>query len=219
MSEINKKKIAVLVSGSGSNLQSIIDNVENGNLNCEITYVIADRECYALQRAEKHGIETLLLDRKIIDNKLANEIIDSTLEGCKTDYIILAGYLSILTEKFIKKWDKRVINIHPSLLPKFGGKGMYGIKVHEAVIKAGEKESGCTVHFVNNEIDAGEIITNVKVPVLEDDTPETLQQRGQDKVDINIAKSPEEIQKIVLEREWKLLPRVVKQLIENHNSK
>lgn len=194
MSEINKKKIAVLVSGSGSNLQSIIDNVENGNLNCEITYVIADRECYGLQRAKKHGIETLLLDRKIIDNKLANEIIDSTLEGCKTDYIVLAGYLSILTEKFIKKWDKRVINIHPSLLPKFGGKGMYGIKVHEAVIKAGEKESGCTVHFVTNEIDAGEIITNVKVPVLEDDTPETLQKR-------------------VLEQEHKLLIKGIKKIL------
>ncbi|MBF1203497.1 MULTISPECIES: phosphoribosylglycinamide formyltransferase [Fusobacterium] len=194
MSEINKKKIAVLVSGSGSNLQSIIDNVENGNLNCEITYVIADRECYGLQRAEKYGIETLLLDRKIIDNKLANEIIDSTLERCKTDYIVLAGYLSILTEKFIKKWDKRVINIHPSLLPKFGGKGMYGIKVHEAVIKAGEKESGCTVHFVTNEIDAGEIITNVKVPVLEDDTPETLQKR-------------------VLEQEHKLLIKGIKKIL------
>ena len=194
MSEINKKKIAVLVSGSGSNLQSIIDNVENGNLNCEITYVIADRECYGLQRAEKYGIETLLLDRKIIDNKLANEIIDSTLERCKTDYIVLAGYLSILTEKFIKKWDKRVINIHPSLLPKFGGKGMYGIKVHEAVIKAGEKESGCTVHFVTNEIDAGEIIANVKVPVLEDDTPETLQQR-------------------VLEQEHKLLIKGIKKIL------
>ena len=194
MSEINKKKIAVLVSGSGSNLQSIIDNVENGNLNCEITYVIADRECYGLQRAEKYGVETLLLDRKIIDNKLANEIIDSTLERCKTDYIVLAGYLSILTEKFIKKWDKRVINIHPSLLPKFGGKGMYGIKVHEAVIKAGEKESGCTVHFVTNEIDAGEIITNVKVPVLEDDTPETLQKR-------------------VLEQEHKLLIKGIKKIL------
>lgn len=194
MSEINKKKIAVLVSGSGSNLQSIIDNVENGNLNCEITYVIADRECYGLQRAEKYGIETLLLDRKIIDNKLANEIIDSTLERCKTDYIVLAGYLSILTEKFIKKWDKRVINIHPSLLPKFGGKGMYGIKVHEAVIKAGEKESGCTVHFVTNEIDAGEIIANLKVPVLEDDTPETLQKR-------------------VLEQEHKLLIKGIKKIL------
>ncbi|MHB9297888.1 phosphoribosylglycinamide formyltransferase [Fusobacterium polymorphum] len=194
MSEINKKRIAVLVSGSGTNLQAIIDNVENGNLNCKITYVIADRECYGLQRAEKYGIETLLLDRKIIDNKSVNEIIDSTLEGCKTDYIILAGYLSILNEKFIKKWDKKVINIHPSLLPKFGGKGMYGIKVHEAVIKAGEKESGCTVHFVNKEIDAGEIITNVKVPVLEDDTPETLQKR-------------------VLEQEHKLLIKGIKKIL------
>ena len=194
MSEINKKRIAVLVSGSGTNLQAIIDNVENGNLNCKITYVIADRECYGLQRAEKYGIETLLLDRKIIDDKSVNEIIDSTLEGCKTDYIILAGYLSILNEKFIKKWDKKVINIHPSLLPKFGGKGMYGIKVHEAVIKAGEKESGCTVHFVNKEIDAGEIITNVKVPVLEDDTPETLQKR-------------------VLEQEHKLLIKGIKKIL------
>ena len=194
MSEINKKRIAVLVSGSGTNLQAIIDNVENGNLNCKITYVMADRECYGLQRAEKYGIETLLLDRKIIDNKLANEIIDSTLEKCKTDYIVLAGYLSILTEKFIKKWDKRVINIHPSLLPKFGGKGMYGIKVHEAVIKAAEKESGCTVHFVTNEIDAGEIIANVKVPVLEDDTPETLQKR-------------------VLEQEHKLLIKGIKKIL------
>ena len=194
MSEINKKRIAVLVSGSGTNLQAIIDNVENGNLNCKITYVIADRECYGLQRAEKYGIETLLLDRKIIDNKSVNEIIDSTLEGCKTDYIVLAGYLSILSEKFIKTWDKRVINIQPSLLPKFGGKGMYGIKVHEAVIKAGEKESGCTVHFVNNEIDAGEIITNVKVPVLEDDTPETLQKR-------------------VLEQEHKLLIKGIKKIL------
>ena len=194
MSEINKKRIAVLVSGSGTNLQAIIDNVENGNLNCKITYVIADRECYGLQRAEKYGIETLLLDRKIIDNKSVNEIIDSTLEGCKTDYIIVAGYLSILNEKFIKKWDKKVINIHPSLLPKFGGKGMYGIKVHEAVIKAGEKESGCTVHFVNKEIDAGEIITNVKVPVLEDDTPETLQKR-------------------VLEQEHKLLIKGIKKIL------
>ena len=194
MSEINKKRIAVLVSGSGSNLQSIIDNVENGNLNCELTYVIADRECYALQRAEKHGIKNLLLDRKIIDNKLANKIIDSILKESKTDYIVLAGYLSILTEKFIKEWDKKVINIHPSLLPKFGGKGMYGIKVHEAVIKAREKESGCTVHFVTNEIDAGEIITNVKVPVLEDDTPETLQKR-------------------VLEQEHKLLIKGIKKLL------
>ena len=180
MSEINKKRIAVLVSGSGTNLQSIIDNVENGNLNCEITYVIADRECYSLQRAEKHRIKNLLLD--------------STLKESKTDYIVLAGYLSILTEKFIKEWDRKVINIHPSLLPKFGGKGMYGIKVHEAVIKAGEKESGCTVHFVTNEIDAGEIITNVKVPVLEDDTPETLQKR-------------------VLEQEHKLLIKGIKKIL------
>jgi len=192
-------KIIVLVSGSGTNMLQLIKN------DIRIDCIIADRECKAKNIADEYNIDFILLNRdkeisknllkiKIIDNKLANEIIDSTLERCKTDYIVLAGYLSILTEKFIKKWDKRVINIHPSLLPKFGGKGMYGIKVHEAVIKAGEKESGCTVHFVTNEIDAGEIITNVKVPVLEDDTPETLQKR-------------------VLEQEHKLLIKGIKKIL------
>ena len=179
MSEINKKRIAVLVSGSGSNLQSIIDNVENGNLNCEITYVIADRECYALQRAEKHGIKNLL---KIFEKR-------------KPDLIVLAGFLSILDGEILEKYKNKIINIHPSLLPKYGGKGMYGLKVHQEVFKNGDKESGCTVHYVTSDVDAGEII-------------------AQDKVDISMAKSPKEIQKIVLEREWKLLPRVVKELIK-----
>ena len=176
--ENKKTRIAVFVSGSGSNLQSIIDNIENGNLNCEISYVIADRECFGLERAEKHGIKSIMLDKKLFGKNLSDEI-NAILENDteRTDYIVLAGYLSILSENFINKWNRKIINIHPSLLPKYGGKGMYGIKVHEAVIANKEKESGCTIHFVDNGIDTGEIITNVKVPVYENDAPEILQKR------------------------------------------
>ena len=178
MSKVGKKRIAVLVSGGGSNLQSIIDNIDSGNLSCEISYVIADRECYGLKRAENHKIRNIMMNRKLFGENLSDEI-SLILENDenKTDYIVLAGYLSILSESFIDKWKGKIINIHPSLLPKFGGKGMYGINVHRAVIEAKEKESGATIHFVDNGIDTGEIIMNVKVPVLEDDTPETLQKR------------------------------------------
>ena len=178
MSNKNKKRIAVLVSGGGSNLQSIIDNIEQENLNCEISYVIADRECYGLKRAEKHGIKNVLLDRKVLKEKLSDEI-SNVLENDdeKTDYIVLAGYLSILSPEFIKKWSRKIINIHPSLLPKFGGKGMYGMNVHRAVIEAKETESGCTIHFVDTGVDTGEIILQIKVPVLSDDTPAVLQKR------------------------------------------
>ena len=196
MSNKNKKRIAVLVSGGGSNLQSIIDNIEQGNLNCEISYVIADRECYGLERAEKHGIKNVLLDRKVLKEKLSDEI-SSVLENDdeKTDYIVLAGYLSILSPEFIKKWSRKIINIHPSLLPKFGGKGMYGMNVHRAVIEEKETESGCTIHFVDTGVDTGEIILQIKVPVLTDDTPEVLQKR-------------------VLEKEHVLLIEGIKKLLE-----
>lgn len=177
-SKNKKTRIAVFVSGSGSNLQSIIDNIENGTLNCEISYVIADRECFGLERAEKHGIKSIMLDKKLFGNKLSDEIsaiLENDIE--KTDYIVLAGYLSILSESFINKWTRKIINIHPSLLPKFGGKGMYGMNVHRAVIEAKETESGCTIHFVDTGVDTGEIILQIKVPVLSDDTPEILQKR------------------------------------------
>ena len=190
MSEINnKKRIAVLVSGGGSNLQAIIDNIESENLNCEISYVIGDRPCYGLERANNHKIKNIMLDSKLFGKNLSNEI-DSILESSdkKTDYIILAGYLSILSENFIHKWKRKIINIHPSLLPKYGGKGMYGMKVHEAVIANKEKESGCTIHFVDTGIDTGEIIINDKVPVFEDDTPEILQKRLLEKEHVLIIK-------------------------------
>ncbi|WP_455042212.1 phosphoribosylglycinamide formyltransferase [Leptotrichia buccalis] len=195
--ENKKTRIAVFVSGSGSNLQSIIDNIENGTLNCEISYVIADRECFGLERAEKHGIKSIMLDKKLFGNKLSDEIsaiLENNIE--KTDYIVLAGYLSILSESFISKWNRKIINIHPSLLPKFGGKGMYGMNVHRAVIEAKETESGCTIHFVDTGVDTGEIILQIKVPVLSNDTPEILQKR-------------------VLEKEHILLIKGIKKLIEN----
>ena len=196
-SKNKKTRIAVFVSGSGSNLQSIIDNIENGTLNCEISYVIADRECFGLERAEKHGIKSIMLDKKLFEDKLSDEIsaiLENDIE--KTDYIVLAGYLSILSESFINKWTRKIINIHPSLLPKFGGKGMYGMNVHRAVIEAKETESGCTIHFVDTGVDTGEIILQIKVPVLSDDTPEILQKR-------------------VLEKEHILLIEGIKKLIEN----
>ena len=199
MSEI-KPKIAVLVSGSGSNLQTIINNIENRNLNCEISYVIADRPCYALERAENHKMKSVLLDRKSYRDKLSSEI-NKILEKSneKTSYIILAGYLSILSKEFIEKWEKKIINIHPSLLPKYGGKGMYGLKVHEAVIKNKEKESGCTIHYVDSGIDTGEPIMSIKVKVSEDDTPESLQKK-------------------VLEKEHILLTEGIKKLLENEKN-
>ena len=134
--ENKKTRIAVFVSGSGSNLQSIIDNIENGNLNCEISYIIADRECFGLERAEKHGIKSIMLDKKLFGKNLSDEI-NAILENDteRTDYIVLAGYLSILSENFINKWNRKIINIHPSLLPKYGGIGMYWIKFHEALIE------------------------------------------------------------------------------------
>ena len=128
---MSKIKIGILISGSGSNLQSIIDNIESGNLDCEISYVIADRKCYGLERAKKYNISAILVDKKEYGKNLSDRI-NAILEedkNKKPDYIVLAGYLSILSESFINRWNRKIINIHPSLLPKFGGKGMENVKV------------------------------------------------------------------------------------------
>ncbi|MFZ1419179.1 MAG: phosphoribosylglycinamide formyltransferase [Leptotrichiaceae bacterium] len=168
-------KIAVLVSGGGTNLQEIIDNIENKRLNCKIEYIIADRDCYSLERGRKYNIKSILLDKKEYGNKLSNEI-NKVLEN-KVDLIVLAGYLSIIDKDFISNWNNKIINIHPSLLPKYGGKGMYGMNVHEAVIANKEKESGCTVHFVDVDIDTGKILLQRKVDVSNNETPESLQKK------------------------------------------
>lgn len=170
-------KIVVLVSGSGSNLQSIIDAINLGDLDCNIAGVIADRDCYGLTRAKEAGITAYLVDRKTYREELSQEI--DKLIPQDSSLIVLAGFLSILDNAFIDKWQDRIINIHPSLLPKFGGHGMWGNRVHEAVLASGETESGCTVHLVTSEIDCGQIVVQQKVPVLKDDTVESLRLRVQ----------------------------------------
>lgn len=185
-------KIAVLVSGSGSNLQEVIDSIKSERLKCSIEYVISDRECYAVERAEKAGIKTKILDKTVYKKDLS-EKIDELLQG-RADYIILAGFLSILNSEFVKKWEKRIINIHPSLLPKYGGAGMHGMKIHEAVIKNGENESGCTVHYVDSGIDTGEIIIQERVKIEKNDSPEVLQEK-------------------ILEKEHKILVKAIQMLI------
>ncbi|WP_291259408.1 phosphoribosylglycinamide formyltransferase [Fusobacterium sp.] len=190
-------KIGVLVSGGGSNLQSIIDKSQNGELNCKVEVVIGDRKCYGVERATLAGIEGYTLDRKVLKKDLCKEI-DKIVSEKGIDLIVLAGFLSIIDEEFVNKWKGRIINIHPSLLPKFGGPGMYGIKVHEAVLKAGENESGCTVHFVDTGVDSGEIIAQKRVKVLKGDTAEELQKR----VLVEEHKLlPESIAKIISEKE------------------
>lgn len=141
-------KIAVLASGSGSNLQAIIDAIESKRLNCKIEMVIGSKEgIFALDRAKANNIETYIVSKKEYGNKTSDKILELTKS--KVDLIVLAGYLSILQGDILKEFKDRIINIHPSLIPSFCGSNMYGIKVHEAVLKSGVKVTGCTVHFVN----------------------------------------------------------------------
>lgn len=168
-------RLAVLVSGGGSNLQAILDAAENNRLG-EITpvLVISDRPCNAIQRALEAGIETAYLDRFKYGKKLSRQL-GNLLDEYHIDIVALAGWLSILDESITEKWAGRMVNIHPSLLPLHGG--LYGIHVHKSVLDSGDKESGCTVHFVTAEVDGGKILGQARVPVLEDDSPESLAAR------------------------------------------
>ncbi len=187
-------KIAVLVSGGGTDLQSIIDAVENKELNVKIEMVIGSRDnIYALERAKKHNIQTFVVSRREYGEEASDKILELT-KG-KVDLIVLAGFLAILDGEILKEFDNRIINIHPSLIPAFCGPGMYGIKVHEAVIKSGVRFSGCTVHFVNSEVDGGAILLQEVVPVCFEDDAETLQKR-------------------ILEKEHILLPQAIKLISE-----
>ncbi|MDO4394031.1 MAG: phosphoribosylglycinamide formyltransferase [Bacillota bacterium] len=167
----DKVKVAVLVSGGGTNLQALIDKEKAGELaDSEIIRVIASKDtAYALQRAADAGIETSVA-------KSQTEVLDQ-LRECGAEIVVLAGYMSVLAPEVISEFRNRIINIHPSLIPKFCGKGFYGMRVHRAVIEAGEKESGATVHFVDEGVDTGEIIIQAKVPVMEGDSPEDLAAR------------------------------------------
>lgn len=164
------KNIVVLISGSGSNLQNIIRNIDAGAIpDTKITMVVADRECFGLQHAKSHDIVHKIIPRgKDFSSQLAEDITEDT------DLIVLAGFLSILSSDFTEKFKGKIINLHPALLPKFGGKGMWGEHVHRAVIAAGDAESGASVHFVTSEIDGGEIILQKSVPLEPTETPATL---------------------------------------------
>ncbi|HBD63494.1 MAG TPA: phosphoribosylglycinamide formyltransferase [Clostridiales bacterium] len=186
-------KIGVLVSGSGTNLQSMIDSTKSGEINGEIAVVISDKEdAYGLERARANGINAVFVNAKRHENRTAfNDEIVSVLKKHGVVLVVLAGYLKILSPEFIGEYRNKIINIHPSLIPSFCGKGYYGLRVHEAVIEYGAKITGATVHFVDEEADAGPIILQEAVEVYWDDTPEVLQQR-------------------VLKIEHRLLPAAVK---------
>lgn len=164
------KNIAVLVSGGGTNLQSIIDAVEAGRINGQIKLVISNKEgAYGLERAKNHNIRAVF-------EKDEQSIIDIMKES-QIDLVVLAGFLKILSPNFTKAFENRIINIHPSLIPSFCGKGYYGLRVHEAAVEYGVKVSGATVHFVDENADTGPIIRQETVEVLPEDSPEDLQQR------------------------------------------
>lgn len=168
-------RIGVLVSGSGTNLQHIIDAIQEKRLNASIEAVVSDREAYALERAKKAGIRAVLIDRKEYKKDLSDKILQEL--GTELDLIVLAGFLSILKGKILDIYKNKIINIHPSLIPSFCGDGMYGLKVHQAAIDYGVKVSGCTVHIVDNGTDTGPIIMQKTVPVYAEDTAEDLQKR------------------------------------------
>jgi len=168
-----------LISGGGTNLQAILDACEAGTLEAEVAVVISNRAAaYGLERARRHGIPALAVDRRTFpSDEEFNRALLSHLQAHQVELVVLAGYLRILSPEFIRTYAGRIINIHPALLPSFGGPGMYGHHVHAAVLERGCKVSGCTVHFVTEGIDAGPIILQRAVPVEEDDTPETLAAR------------------------------------------
>ena len=171
------KRIAVFASHGGSNLQAIIDGCYEGKINAKVVVVISNNpDAFALERAKHAGIPGCCLNKKICGNNLGEEIL-KLLKVHNVEMIFLAGYLKKLPDEVLQAYRDCIYNIHPSLLPKFGGKGMYGINVHKAVLEAGEKESGATIHKVAGEYDTGDIISQKKVPIFEGETPDTLAKR------------------------------------------
>ncbi len=188
------KRVVVLVSGGGTNLQALIDaqqrgELKNGFLACVIS---SNPDAYALERARQAGISTKVVSRKSYASREAyDEALLAALKEAQADLIVLAGFLLVLGEKVVKAYDRRMINVHPSLIPSFCGDGYYGLRVHEAALEYGVKVTGATVHFVNEVTDGGQIILQKAVDIHEDDTPESLQKR------------------VMEEAEWVLLPKAV----------
>lgn len=192
-----KTKIAVLVSGGGTNLQALLDAQQSGALTAgEIVLVIASNDkAYALTRAANAGVPAVVCSRKALGSQAAFETaISQALAEHGAELIVMAGFMSILTENFTSQWPRRILNIHPSLIPSFCGKGFYGLKVHEAALAYGVKVTGATVHFVNEVPDGGEILLQKAVDVLPGDTPEVLQRR------------------VMEQAEWILLPRALEKV-------
>ena len=192
------KNIAVMVSGGGTNLQALIDAIKKGEINAKICCVISSKDrVYSLERARNNGIPSIVIEKKEFlseqdyDTKLLN-----TLSEFNADFIVLAGFLSILSKKVVSQYKNKILNIHPSLIPSFCGKGHYGIKVHEAALAYGAKVTGATVHFVDEGMDTGPIVFQEATEVLIGDTPEILQQR-------------------VMKIEHRLLPKAVALLVDD----
>lgn len=190
-------RVLVCVSGGGTNLQAIIDAVENGTItNTKLVGVLSNQpKAYALERAKTHGIPGACVSRKDFGTREAfQKKFLETIDGFEPDLIVLAGFLVVLPKELIEKYENRIINIHPSLIPSFCGKGFYGLKVHEEALKRGVKVTGATVHFVDEGTDTGPILIQKAVEVQEGDTPEILQRR------------------VMEEAEWKILPRAIDEI-------
>lgn len=194
-----RTKIAVMVSGGGTNLQALLDAQKSGILTAgEIVLVIASNsKAYAITRAEKAGVPAVVCSRKELGSQEAFEAaISQALADHGVELIVLAGFMSILSENFTSQWPRRILNVHPSLIPSFCGQGFYGLKVHEAALAYGVKVTGATVHFVNEVPDGGEILLQKAVDILPGDTPEVLQKR------------------VMEQAEWKLLPQATQMVSE-----
>ncbi len=192
-----KRRVAVLVSGGGTNLQAILDAQAAGIIShAKVTLVVSNnRHAYALERAAKAGIPSKVLLRQELGGRAGFEAaLEQALREARIDLIVLAGFLTILSPDFVRRWDRRILNVHPALIPAFCGKGYYGLRVHEEALRRGVKVTGATVHFVNEIPDGGEILLQKAVEVLPGDTPETLQRR------------------VMEQAEWILLPRAIEQV-------
>lgn len=187
-------RVAVLVSGGGTNLQAILDAIKSNMItNAEVVGVISNnRNAYALERAAKAGVSDQCISPKDYENRdVFNDALLNAIDELRPDLIVLAGFLVVIPEKLIRKYENRIINVHPSLIPSFCGTGYYGLKVHEAALKRGVKVTGATVHFVDEGTDTGPIILQKAVEVLPDDTPEVLQRR------------------VMEQAEWKIMPEAI----------
>lgn len=192
-------KIGALVSGGGTNLQAILDAIDKGSINGEVTAVVSSKDgAYALERAKSRGIDNTVIRKKAFDTAEEYEMaLAKYFKDRNIDLIVLAGFMVILGKTFVSQFENRMINIHPALIPSFCGEGYYGLHVHEAALKAGVKVTGATVHFVTAECDAGPIILQKAVEILDEDTPETLQKR------------------VMEQAEWVIYPEAVRLFADN----